>query len=179
MEKYTNEINIIEQSDNWLGAISLLRNQEISNVNVTVRGLFVIAYFLVEGQYNSSEYKYMTENLQDFYNKAKIKFTNNSQFLFFSAITIYLGEWYFNLEIDIAEQMLEKAKNLEPNNILYEWGYIAYINQNSNVNTKLKLELSEKLLYKTTESLILLQEFGSIGSYIKGILENSYENLSC
>ena len=178
MDKYTNEITSIEESENWLGAISLLHIQEENNLNVTIRGIFVIAYFLVEGQYNSSEYLYMTENLQDIYKKAKIKFQDNCQFMFFSAITIYLGEWYFNLEIEIAEQMLAAAKNLEPNNILYEWGYIAYINRNCNVNKELKLKLSEQLLFKDPASISLLKELGLMGRYIIGILENTYEQLN-
>ena len=167
----------LEKNGDWKGAINLLQNGDNHSKTTYLRGIFFITYFLAEGQYSDAEYEYITLNLKDIYNKAKIKFQNDNQFQFFTAITIYIGEWYFDTDIAIVEQILKNVIELEPNNLFYKWGYYSTIDQRSNINFDMKLQLAEQLLFIDLSYITALKKMGLMGSYFIGILESTYEQL--
>lgn len=137
--------------------------------------MFLLAFYLAEGQYSSEDYICMSSSLKDIYNKANVKFSNNSQFLFFTGIIMYLGEWYFGIDdIEFVNQMLKKASEIESDNLLYRWGYYSRIDQRLEINTELKLRLSEQLLFNEPEYINLLKTKGLLGEYILSSLETIY-----
>lgn len=169
---------ILEKNRDWKGAIQLLQKAENNDLDLYLRVMFLIAFYLVEGQYSSEDYLHISSSLKDIYNKASFKFSENSQFLFFTAIIMYIGEWYFGIDdIEIVNKMLKKASESETNNTLYKWAYYSYIDQRLEINTELKLRFSEQLLFNEPEYINLLKTKGLLGEYILSTLETVYVDL--
>lgn len=171
-------ITILEKKRDWRGAINLLQNSDNITLDVHLRVMFLLVFYLAEGQYSTDDYNYISINLREIYNKTKNKYIENSQFLFYTAIIMYIGEWYFGIDdIEFVNQMLKKASDMESNNMLYKWGYYSHIDQRLEIDTGLKLQLSEQLLFKEPTHINLLKEMGLLGEYIIGTLEATYKDL--
>jgi hypothetical protein len=98
--------------------------------------------------------------------------------LFFIGIMIYIGEWYFGMDsVEPGAIMLKKAMKIEPQNVLYKWGYYSRIDQRPEENIDLKLQLSEQLLFKEPQRIDWLRDKGLLGEYVLGTLEGIYEDL--
>lgn len=173
---WENEIASIEHSNDWRLAIELLKKQNFDNPEIYLRVMFLLLDLVVEGQYTQEEHDYAAKNLREIFNESNQKFSNIPEFLFFTGIMIYIGEWYFGMDsVDSATDMLSNAMRMEPDNILYKWGYYSTIDQRPEQNTELKLQLSEKLLFKETTKLNWLKSKGILGRYVIGTLEGTYE----
>ncbi len=176
--KWKDEIIVIEQKNDWRAAIELLEKDESDNEELYLRVIFLLLYFVIEGKYTSQEHDYAAKKLKFFFDKANKKFSSDAEFLFFAGIMIYMGEWYFGMDsVEPATIMLEKAMGLEPQNVLYEWGYYSRIDQRPEQNTIQKLELSERLLFKELHQISGLREKGLLGQYVLGTLERTYGDL--
>lgn len=176
---WENAITIMEEKGDWKSAILLLEkyNNE-DEPDIYLRVMFLLLDFVVEGQYSQQEYDYATKKLKEFFDKSYGKFSENPEFLFFTGIMAYIGEWYFGMEsVEPAAVMLEKAMHKAPNNTLYKWGYYSRIDQRPERNTDLKLQLSKQLLFEETSMLDWLKRKGLLGKYVLGTLEGTYEDL--
>jgi hypothetical protein len=172
------EMISIEQTNDWKAAIQLLEKQNGDTPEIYLRVIFLLLDFVVEGQYTQEEHDYASEKLREFFDKAHEKFSDNPEFLFFIGIMVYVGEWYFGMEsVEPATAMLENAMRMEPDDTLYKWGYYSRIDQRPEQNTDLKLQLSERLLFRETTKLDWLKSKGMLGKYVLGTLEGIYEEL--
>jgi hypothetical protein len=175
---WENEMVSIEQMNDWKAAIHLVDGIDEDEPSVYLRAMFLLLDLLVEGQYGEEEHDYAAKKLKEIFDESNRKFSNNAEFLFFSGIMAYVGEWYFGMEsVEPATSMLENAMNTEPNNTLYKWGYYSRIDQRPERNTDLKLQLSEQLLFKETSKLDWLKRKGLLGKYVLGTLEGTYEDI--
>ncbi|UGU17905.1 hypothetical protein LS482_08495 [Sinomicrobium kalidii] len=175
---WENNMTLIEQMNDWKSAIQLASNINENEPSVYLRAMFLLLDLLVEGQYSQEEHDLAAEKLKEIFDKSNQKFSNNAEFLFFSGIMAYVGEWYFGMEsVDPATSMLENAMSIEPNNTLYKWGYYSRIDQRPEKNTDLKLQLSEQLLFNEVSKLDWLKSKGLLGKYVLGTLEGTYEDL--
>lgn len=175
---WKNEIILIEQTNDWKAGIQLAENINENDPEVFLRVMFLLLDLLVEGQYTQEEHDYAAKKLKEIFDKSNQKFSANAEFLFFSGIMIYTGEWYFGMEsVESATAMLESAMRMESGSALYKWGYYSRIDQRPEQNTDLKLQLSEQLLFKDTSKLDWLKSKGLLGKYVWGTLEGTYEDL--
>lgn len=175
---WKDEISAIEGKNDWKSAIELLERVKENHRDLYLRVIFLLLDFVVEGQYTKEEHDYAASKLKDFFDKANEKFSEDAEFLFFSGILIYIGEWYFGMDsVSPATAMLQKAMETEPQNSLYKWGYYSRIDQRPEQNTSLKLQLSEQLLFKEPQLINFLGDKGLLGQYVLGTLEGTYEEL--
>lgn len=175
---WKNEITSIEQRNDWRLAVQLLEKYDEDQPELYLRVMFLLLDFVVEGQYTQEEHDYAAKKLRNLFDTFYEKFSDNPEFLFFTGIMAYIGEWYFGMDsVEPATSMLEKAMNTESDNTLYKWGYYSRIDQRSEQNTDLKLQLSEQLLFKETSKLDWLKSKGLLGKYVLGTLEETYEDL--
>jgi hypothetical protein len=173
---WRDEMALIEQKRDWRAGIRLLENINENNPALCLRAMFLLLDLLVDGQYTEEEHNFAADNLKEIFDKSNQRFSTNAEFLFFIGIMAYIGEWYFGMEsVEPATTMLKKAMDIEPNNTLYEWGYYATINQLPEINTDLKLLLSEKLLCRETSELDWLSGKGLLGEYVIGRVEGTYK----
>lgn len=173
-----NEIASIEKTSDWRAAIQLLKKENGNTPEIYLRVIFLLLDFIVDGQYTQEEHDYAAEKLRDFFDEAHEKFSDSPEFLFFTGIMIYIGEWYFGMDsVEPATVMLENAMRMKPDDTLYKWGYYSRIDQRLEQNTDLKLKLSERLLFREITKLDWIKSKGMLGKYVLGTLEGTYEQL--
>lgn len=88
---------------------------------------------------------------------------------------IYIAEWYFGFDSTVeAEMMLEDAMKSNPDNIVHKWGYYSITDQRAEINTRLKHDLSKRIL---KDRLIIkwIKNKGLLGKYVVGIVQSTYE----
>lgn len=169
------ELNLIEQERNVYSAFEFIEDENNQTLDNYLRVLFVLLDFLVDGQYTQEQHDFFSIKTKEIFNKAKLKYSNDYEFLFFAGIMIYIAEWYFGFEnIDEAKIMLEDAMKSKPDSLIYKWGYYAITDQRSEVNTEIKQQLSEQIL-KDSSTLEWLQNKGLLGEYVLGVIQGTYE----
>lgn len=175
---WKDEMLSIEQRSDWKSAAQLLERYNGENPELYLRVMFLILDFVVEGKYDQDEHDYAAKKLREIFDNVYEIFSNDSEFLFFIGIMIYIGEWYFGInDLEAATVMLKRAMDNEPNNTLYKWGYYSCIDQRLEQNTDLKLHLSEQILLREGAKVDWLKSKGLLGRYVLGTLEKTYEDL--
>jgi len=165
----------IEQERNINKAIQYLEEDKNKNLNTYLRVIFLLLDFLVDSQYTQEEHNFISLKIKDLFEEAKTKYFNESEFLFFSGMMIYIAEWYFGIKtLDDAKTMLNKAMQCEPNNIVYKWGYYCIPDQRPEINTEIKFSISKQIL--ESETLIQwIKNRGLLGDYLIGIIQGTYD----
>ena len=172
------EISSIEQNRDWKSAAILADEINVNSPEEYLRIIFVLLDFVVDGQYTREEHDYAADKIINLYNKGDKLFANTPEFLFFAGIMIYIGEWYFGMnDVENGATMLKKAMTIEPQNVLYRWGYYSRIDQRPQKNTDLKLSLCKEL-FNQKSTLKWLKNKGLLGEYVIGTLEDNYRDLT-
>lgn len=170
-------LSLIEQTGDWKSAICFLERDDAHDLRAYLRMTFVLLDFIVDGQYTEDEADTVAAKIKYFFDRANLKYSENPEFLFFSGKMICIAEWYFGIDdIDQAISMIKKAKDSDPDNILYEWGYYSTIDQRPEINTAIKLKLSHKLM-NTRLAIEDLKGLGMLGAYLFEMLEYTNEEL--
>ena len=85
---------------------------------------FMLMYILLEVHPLSDEkFDYHRMNLAKCFQEGYSKFSGKARFLFYSAYTVGLAEWMIDLTEEQYIEMARKAHELEPENMIYTWGY--------------------------------------------------------
>ncbi len=135
-----------------------------------VQLIFLLLMFLVEYRYSQKEHDGALSRLKCYFEEAKRKYGNDSEFLFFLGYLIPIAECYFDIDdVSDAYQMLERAMLASPENILYKWAYYSSLNPDSK-----KVHILEKMLVTQPNlGLNWLKSKGMLGVYIIGMIEKS------
>jgi hypothetical protein len=170
---WRNKLDKFESKSDWKASIDLLETEiENEQPEIYFRVIFQLIDLLVEGSYSQDEYVYASSKVKTFFNKSYEKFSENSEYLFFTGITAYIDESHFGMEgVEPALEMLKIAMEKEPENVLFRWAYYFYIDQHPKHNSELKLQLAKDVISDASKTEWLDRK-GMIGKYILGILES-------
>lgn len=167
-----------EQAKDWKSAIELMQNTINDNphdLDAYLSINYLLMNLLVDEDYESSEHDYYAGLLKKYFLESYSKFSHNPEYLFYTGITAHLSEWYFDIDIEEAKTMITEALRLEPENILYKWGYYTYLDM-SNVNNKQQGIAYAKEILTTNSVKKVLKSKGALGEYILGIMEHWSNN---
>lgn len=165
------DIEQIELKRNVIGAIKFIDDRRNENLNNFLRIIFILVDFLVDGEYSNQEHDFVSKKNIEIYQRAKAKYSNDCEFLFYTGIMIYTAEWYFDIDnVDEAKIMLENAMKKSPENILFKWGFYTIPDQRTAINNSQKRHLAIQVL---NDQLIMnsIKSKGLLGTYIIGLLE--------
>ena len=167
-------LNKLEYHKEWDTAIVFMESILIENpedLDAYLMFNYLLMNLLVEEDYDRSSHKYYTTLLKKTFLESFSKFSNNPEYLFFTGMTAFMSEWYFNIEIEDAENMMQKAMQLEPNNALYQWGYYGLLKVEKNEEDKKKAMPYAKLILDVNSPIKkALETKGSLGEYILEIM---------
>lgn len=158
----------LELDKNWNAAI-LLMQDVIANDDFNVDAYLSINYLLmnllVEENYTTEEHDNYEKLLKKYFFDSYNKFCTNPEYLFYIAKIACMSEWYFDLEIEDAKNMMKKAADLEPNYILFSWVNYSFLDMRNSVNREnmilyAKQALSDPKVKKD------LQSKGALGKYL-------------
>lgn len=169
------ELDYFEAHKKWDLAIQLMQkviNEKPDDLDAYLRMNYLLMNLLVEEDYDISNQDYYVGLLKINFIKSYQKFNQNAEYLFFTGITAFISEWYFDIEIEDAKEMIKQAMLLEPSNILYKWGYYAYLNMNDREKNKLAVPYAQHILEHNSSVQEFLKSKGALGNYLLNIIIN-------
>ena len=167
-----------EYNKNWNAAIKLMQVVIDDNPN-DIDGYLFMNYLLmdilVNEMYDNSKHDYYADLLKKYFLESYSRFSNNSEYLFYIGFIASMSEWYFDIEMEDVESMLKKATYLDPESLLYKWGYCCILNQRAEVNTETKYFLSRQILENDMLMKNIMKK-GLLGEYLKEFMLWVYES---
>jgi hypothetical protein len=158
----------------WDSAIEFMQKIIIENPNsldAYVSMNYLLMNLLVEEDYDESRRNNYEALIKQYFQESYVKFTTNPEYLFFTAMTAYMSEWYFGIEIDDAKAMLYKAMLLDPKNILYKWSFYGSLDIEGDAQEKiLALPYAQIILEENSPIKENLKSKGALGEYLIEIM---------
>lgn len=136
---------------------------------------YLLMDILVNEMYDNSKHDYYANLLKKHFLESYRRFSNNSEYLFYIGFIAFMSEWYFDIEMEDVESMLKKATYLDPESLLYKWGYCCIPNQRAEVNTETKYSLLRQILENNKLMENIIQK-GPLGEYLKEFMLSIYES---
>lgn len=168
------ELQGLEHNKNWDRAITFLQNiiaKDPNNLEAYLSMNYLLMNLLVEEDYGN-RHDYYADLLKKYFDESYAKFHNKPKYLFYTAITGYMAEWYFGLELDDLKRMLQKSMLLEPKNILYQWALYGSLDIQSSKNIELAIPYAQAILEKNSPIKEELKNMALLGNYLLDIMNN-------
>lgn len=171
------ELRTLENRESWDQAIELLKKaiaQNPADMNAYISMNYLLMNLLTDENEdedevsNFSSYETLAKKM---FKDSYAKFSENAEYLFFTAVTASMAETCFGIEQDEAHAMFAKAKKLEPKNILYQWGYCAYVDVDSKDSQKAASEYAKTIAKSSSPIKAMLLAKGSLGEYVLEMME--------
>lgn len=163
-----------ENQKKWIFAVEFMQYVIKNNPNdmdAYILMNYVVMNFLRDEDHNGFNVIYFERIMKKNFDLSYVKYSENAEFLFFTAFTISPGEWYVDWDIEDVLKLYRRAYEMEPNNILYEWGDYAFVCENK----KEAAYCAYKTLTNNTLMLLLKQK-GHLGEDVVESL-HSYQHL--
>jgi hypothetical protein len=174
------QLAIPENKNDWNVIADFIQKTITDNPNSAEAyaiGMYLLWDFLVEGcdreekyRFQKTDFTFAESLLKRYYKEASEKFSNNAEYLFFIGYFSVMSPWYWGLmtsydEETIPAAMSKKAVEMEPENILYRWGYAMSCN-----DKKLIKSLAEQMIHEKVQ-IEWLETKRNIGKYLIRIIE--------
>ncbi len=173
------QLKNLELENKWGNAIELLlqvikENPEDMDIYIFMN--YLLMNLLVEEDYDDSKYDYYATLIKWCFDESYAKFSHNAEYLYLTAKTAVMSEWLFGISVKDYQQMIERAKQLDPDNLIYKEDYYWELYRKDPENPKLiayiKIISSENYPIKAQ-----LKTKGSLGEYVLGLKENWAKNI--
>lgn len=178
--KSLEEISELEKKGQWREAIVelefLIESNEDDKKDATVRLIFLLWYLLLEKGVVDCDMDddLLEKKLRFYFTQSTKKNEVDPQYLFFTGYIMGIAHWFFSDDRDVASekiaiQMLDKALQLEPFNLLFKWGLLT---AKSKINDR-SMEFNE--LTHTLKGQIesLFANRGLLGQYFQQIISSA------
>lgn len=170
---WKSELRRLEQKKDWNSAISFMEKFILDNpndMNAYIAMNYLLMNLLVEEDHDESRHYYYENLLKHYFKESYAKFSQNAEYLFYTARTAYMSEWYFDMTLEQVREMDFKALSLDPNNILYRWVYIVLLDEKNLYNKTILIDYATIVLDEKSPIKKALESKGAIGEYIFGIM---------
>ncbi len=167
-----------EESKDWTSAIDLMQCV-VSKENASLDAYLSINYLLMnlvlEEDYDPSKLDYYLGLLKRYFNESYSKFSNNPEYLFFISNAVIMAEWLVGLEVEEVNDMMRRPVKLDPENILYKWGYLWSFDIGKVPNREENLGACAEQALSDQNVLEKLNSKGALGEYVLGSLKYCME----
>ncbi len=122
---WKDQLTNFESEYNWRTSIGLYLTTDRTalskedNKNLSLRIMFLLTYFFLEGQYTKEEYDAGKHYANEIYKETSSKFQEDIDYLFCIATIIGLNEDFFGFSTDYTESILNQITELSGNTLLY------------------------------------------------------------
>lgn len=168
-----------EDKKMWDNAIEFMENFIKDNPNSLEAYLsicYLLMNLLVEEDYNEKKHDYYAKLTKKYFDESYTKFADNPEYLYFMGRIACMSEWYFGIEIEDANQMLEKAAQLDPENLIYKWDYYASLSKENPSNQEV-IDYANLILQQHSPIANSLKMKGSLGEYILEMMTHWSKNI--
>ncbi len=158
----------LENTKQWNAAIKFMQKIIKENPDDMDAYLFMnylLMNLLVEEEYDKSRFDAYRTLIKWYFDESYAKFSNNAEYLYITARTAVMSEWFFGIDVQDYEEMIKKAYQLDPNNPLYQENY--YYNLRNKDPENLELIAYARLILSTNSPIEKqLKNKGAVGKYI-------------
>lgn len=178
---FYSQIHSLETNRNWKDALVLLEErvrQHKEDVEASIRLLFLLWYLLLEEDYEAIglSAEVLEEKLRGYFQQTRQLHSSNSDYLFFVGDMMQLTEWYFETPqcqnvVKEAHAMIRQAVEMNPSNLLYQWGYHLIVERDSKAK-EFALLIQERLRSGEFDEL---SNRGLLGSYFTEMVNASVD----
>ena len=159
----------LENKKEWDTAIKLMQKvieDNPNNLDAYLSMNYLLMNLLVEENYNFSMHDYYEELLKKCFVDSYAKFSDNPEYLFYMSIIAEISYPYLNLDVNIVNEIIKKASNLDTENMLYQWRYYLNLDKDNPENKKKSVAYAKKILKEEASIKKLLKSKGSLGEYV-------------
>ena len=170
------KLGTLERQKEWDAAIELMINtinHDPGDMDAYIYMNFLLMNLLVEEEYDDNKHNYYKTLAKKYFDESYAKFSNHAEYLFFTATTAVMSEWFFGIDVKDYEEMFQKAMLLEPNNLLYQRIYYMDLDKTIPSNKKGAMEYAKKVLAKDSPIQKALKIKGAVGAYLLELMTNS------
>lgn len=129
---WQDELRIYFEKEDYEQCINLLKkeltkpfcNEEDLTLNLMY--VYMYMYILKKAGNTESQMIFLSESSLALYKVIMRKYANSAKAFFYTAYTVSIAEWVFDLNTEDQVEMYRKALLLEPNNKLYQYGYFTF-----------------------------------------------------
>lgn len=170
----------LEHNKQWDTAIEYMQHivvENPDNLDVYLSINYLLMNLLVEEDYDTTKHDYYAALAKKYFDKSYSKFKDNPSYLFYIARIAAMSEWYFDIEIEDVEKMLQKAMALDPQNPLYQWTYYGSLDTNYVQNKDQIIAYSQLILQNNSPIKKELVTQGALGEYIWSMMKHWAERM--
>ena len=163
----------LDKKKQWDEAIVLMQNVIRANsqdMDAYISINFLLMDLLVEEDCDPSKEQDYQTLLKWYFDESYAKFSDNAEYLYFTGKTAVMSPWFFGIDENDYEAMLEQAHNIEPENVIYKENYYYKLNRINPLDPEL-IAYAKMVLQPDSSVKKYLLTKGIIGGYILGMKE--------
>lgn len=132
---------------------------------------FLLMNLVVEEDYDRSKQDNYIALIKWYFDESYKKFSDNPEYLYMTAKTAVMCESFYGIDVEDYEQMIEKARMMDPNNLVYKESYYWDL-QNKDPKDPELITYAKIVLSENSPVKQQLQLKGILGEYIWGMKQN-------
>ncbi|MGB8467936.1 MAG: hypothetical protein WCE21_02940 [Candidatus Babeliales bacterium] len=132
---------------------------------------YLLMNLLAEEEYDVQKEKYYEMLAKWYFDESYTQFSNDAEYLYITGKTAVMGEWFFGITAQDYEAMIEKAKRLEPQNVVYKEDYYWDLYDKNSCDPEL-VAYARLLLSAASPARQQLTSKGAVGEYLLELKEN-------
>jgi tetratricopeptide (TPR) repeat protein len=163
----------LEHDKQWDTAIEYMQKvvtENPNNLDAYLSINYLLMNLLVEEDYDNTKHDYYASLTKKYFDESYAKFSDNPEYLFYIAEMAYMSEWYFDITLEEADKMFDKAMRLDPNNMLYKWLYYVNLDRKNPKNIKPLVHYAQLALEQNSPIQKMLLNKGSLGKCLLDML---------
>ncbi len=167
-------LRTLERDKEWDTAIEFMQEvvrNDPDSMDAYIAMNYLLMNLLVEEDYDKSKHNYYEMLTKKYFDESYQKFSNNPEYLYYTGRTAAMSEWFFGIDIEEAEAMIERSLVLDPNNLIYQWIHYGPLGRKNPDNSSV-IAYAEKVLDKDSFIQKTLQQKGAIGDCLLGMMTN-------
>ena len=169
------QLHKLEKAKQWDKAITFMQEvirQNPDDVDAYLFMEYLLMNLLVEEDYDRSQENCYERLALKYFEEGCAKFSDNAEFLYYTGRMAYMSEWYFDIEFEDADAMIEKAMRLDPDNPVYQWDYYCFLDKSIYENRKKIKKYAQMVLAEDSPVKKILEDKGALGEYFLGMMRS-------
>lgn len=163
------KLRILEQRKQWNLAIELMEDiiaHEPDNLDAYLSISYLLMNLLVEEDCDITQHDRYEYLAKKYYDESYKKFSHDPKYLFYIGKIAGISEWFFGLSTTEYKKLLQDALRLDPDNILYQWGYYSFLDRTDRENRKKICEYALTVLDPNSPIPNMLPTDIALGKYL-------------
>jgi hypothetical protein len=151
-------------------------NNNPNDIDAYLSMTYLLMNLLVEEDYSSTDHDFYADLLKKYFIESRSKFSKDPKYLFYIGMIACMSEWYFDISMEEAESIIKESGKLEPDNLLYQWGYYGGLAIKNKDNKEERVAYALEVLAKNSIIREMLKLQGALGIYILKLMEHWSKN---